>query len=133
MGHPAIKVENFTPTREEMEAAKNFIKVLQDAKFNGTLRDVVTSLLERVAEGDSVSILSKNKEYTTSEAAEILNVSKTYLLKVIDRGELPCRKIGKHRRVRAQDLYTYKLIYEREREEALQKLYSLSNAYESEE
>lgn len=56
------------------------------------------------------------------EAADILNVSRACLLKLLDEGELPCREVGGRRRVRLRDLLSYKNRVEQERSKALDEL-----------
>lgn len=48
------------------------------------------------------------REMTTTQAAEFLDVSRPFVIKLIDRGELPCRKVGKHRRIPSDALVQYR-------------------------
>jgi excisionase family DNA binding protein len=68
------------------------------------LRDVV----ERLRKGESVSIFSADEELTSQEAADALNVSRPYLVRLLDSGEIPCHRVGTHRRVRREDLEHYR-------------------------
>ncbi len=65
--------------------------------------------------------------------AEILHVSRTFLLKEIDEGRLSCRKVGSHRRIRAKDLMTYKADSEAVRLKAIQEMTRLSQEIEEED
>ena len=47
-------------------------------------------------------------EMTTTEAAAFLDVSRPFVIKLIERGELPCRMVGKHRRIPSQALEEYR-------------------------
>ena len=68
-------------------------------------------------------ILNFEKEtLTTQQAADLLNVSRPFLVKLIDAKELPSFKVGRHRRVFKSDLLTYKENSLKEREKILQKL-----------
>jgi excisionase family DNA binding protein len=65
-------------------------------------------------------------DLTTQEAANLLNISRPYLITLIDRGDLPCRKVGKHRRILSTDLVIYKQQKYRLRATALDELAALS-------
>ena len=56
------------------------------------------------------------------EAAEVLNVSRPYLIKLLTKGALPHRKVGKHRRIRVEDVMAYKRRIDGEREAVLDEL-----------
>ncbi len=68
-------------------------------------------------------------ELTTQEAADILNVSRQYLVRLAEDGSIPCTKTGKHRRLRAQDVLAYKSRRDRQRKKALSKLTQLSQEF----
>jgi len=65
-------------------------------------------VLERVAEvmarGDSLTVVPVGKEVTTQQAADVLNVSRQYLVRLLDQGRIPSTKTGKHRRLRIEDV-----------------------------
>ena len=69
--------------------------------------EIVLELLTALAEHRPVSIISYAVELTTQQAADYLNVSRPFLVKLIDRGEIPHRMVGRHRRVRFSDLLTF--------------------------
>ena len=76
-------------------------------------------LLRHVGQGRLVTVVPVDAKLTTQKAADLLNVSRPHLIKLIDRGELPCEMVGRHRRVQAQDVLDYKAKRDRERAEAL--------------
>lgn len=76
-------------------------------------------LLRHVGQGRLVTLVPVDAKLTTQKAADLLNVSRPHLIKLIDGGELPCEMVGRHRRVQAQDVLAYKAKRDRDRAEAL--------------
>ncbi|QJU52691.1 excisionase family DNA-binding protein [Herbiconiux sp. KACC 21604] len=72
------------------------------------MTDVVISALENLAAGHQVSVMSRDDELTTVQAAEVLNVSRPYLIKLLESGEINYRMVGSHRRVKTDSLLTFK-------------------------
>lgn len=93
----------------------------------------VATLLERViaglARGHAVSVVPIGQELTTQQAANLLNVSRQYLVRLLDQGAMPFHRIGTHRRIRFEDLMAYKARRDAERGEQLAELYELTHAF----
>jgi excisionase family DNA binding protein len=94
------------------------------------LPDTVFHLLVRITEilahGDAVTIVPVGKELTTQQAADLLNVSRQYLVRLLDEGRIPYTTTGKHRRLRIEDVLTYKKVRDADRRAALDELTRLS-------
>ena len=78
--------------------------------------------LDRMAHGKGVALTPLHAELTTNQAAELLQVSRTHLVQLLDAGRIPCRKVGSHRRVRAEDIVAWRRETELRRREALDGL-----------
>jgi excisionase family DNA binding protein len=83
---------------------------------------LLMDILEAMAAGRGISLIPEATELTTVEAAEILHVSRPYLIKLLTEGALPYRRVGKHRRIRTEDVIAYKGRIDREREAVLDEL-----------
>ena len=75
-----------------------------------------------MADGHSVGLLPIQAELTTQEAAELLNISRPYLVQMLENGEIPFRKVGTKRRILTKDILNFKKKTEKERLNVLQKL-----------
>ena len=63
-----------------------------------------------------------HKSLTTQEAADLLNVSRPYLVKLLEKGAIPFEKVGSHRRIKAEDLFRYRSQIQQEKKAALDEL-----------
>jgi excisionase family DNA binding protein len=98
-----------------------------------SIPESVFHVLERVAEvmarGDSITLVPVGKEVTTQQAADLLNVSRQYLVRLLDEGRIPFRKTGKHRRVRIADVLAFKEERDRNRRAGLRELSRLTQEF----
>lgn len=83
---------------------------------------------EVLARGDALTILPVGQELTTQQAANMLNVSRQYLVRLLEDGKIPFKRTGTHRRVLADDVLRYKQLRDEERYSALDELSVLSQA-----
>ncbi|MBV9388751.1 MAG: helix-turn-helix domain-containing protein [Chroococcidiopsidaceae cyanobacterium CP_BM_ER_R8_30] len=100
----------------------------QPLELPATAVALLMDILEVMASGRGVTIVPENAELTTVEAAAVLNVSRPFLIKLLEQGQIPCRKVGKHRRIRMEDVMTYKATIDTEREAILDQLVAEAQA-----
>lgn len=85
---------------------------------------LLMDILEAMAAGRGLTVIPENAELTTVEAASLLNVSRPYLIKLLEQGVIPHRLVGKHRRVLVDDVLAYKDKTDQDRELILAQLTS---------
>ena len=83
---------------------------------------LLMDILEAMAAGRGVTLIPENAELTTVQAADVLNVSRPFLIKLLEEKALPCRKVGAHRRIRMEDVMAYKARNYADREAVLDQL-----------
>lgn len=84
--------------------------------------ELLMDILEAMAAGRGLTLIPENAELTTVQAAEILNVSRPFLIRLLDENRIPHRKVGKHRRIRMEDVMAYKARIDSDREAVLDRL-----------
>jgi excisionase family DNA binding protein len=96
----------------------------------GAVKRLGTALTE-IARGNSVAAVPVQAELTSQQAADLLNVSRPYLIKLLDEGKIPHRKSGSHRRVALKDVLDYKRRADESREAVLAELAVLGQELDS--
>ncbi|WP_329027992.1 helix-turn-helix domain-containing protein [Streptomyces sp. NBC_01423] len=115
---------------EHPDLAQIAVKPLDDSELEPlTLPreavELLAALLAHLGAGRGVSIVPSTAELTTQQAADILNVSRPFLIGLLEAGEIECRLVGTHRRIAASSLMEYKQADDRRRREAADELTQL--------
>ncbi|MBI3682802.1 MAG: helix-turn-helix domain-containing protein [Acidobacteria bacterium] len=87
-----------------------------------SLYEFLVKLIAGLCEGQSVSIVQNDAQLTTVEAARMLGVSRQFLIKLLERDEIPHHMVGTHRRVYVRDLLAYKAKRDSKRRQILDEL-----------
>lgn len=87
---------------------------------------LLAQILGYLASGEGVNVMPDSAELTTQQAAEFLNVSRPYLIKLLEAEQIPYRRVGTHRRIRFRDLRAYQSKDDLERRRAADELTQLS-------
>ncbi len=83
---------------------------------------LIKAMLKEIGAGRAVTVLSDDTEITTQQAADLLNVSRPYLVGLIDKGELAARMIGPRRRLMLADVLVYRAETKAKRREVLREM-----------
>lgn len=83
---------------------------------------LLTAILADMASSRAVAVVRQNAELTTQQAADFLNVSRPFLIRLLDDRKIPVRLVGTHRRVHFEDVLAYKENIDRERRKVLDEL-----------
>jgi len=134
--------EPVTPTDQESdiarESSRQLAEVLAQSGTSGELRlrlrtgreirlphsalRVLAGALQQMADGHGVLLLPVDAELTTQQAADLLRVSRPFLIKLLEQGKLPYRRVGAHRRLPARDVLRYAAAERARREHIMQEL-----------
>lgn len=88
--------------------------------------ELFAQILAYMAAGHGVSVVPADAELTTQQAADLLNVSRPYLIGLLEAGEIEYRKVGKHRRIKAASLVDYMRNDDQRRRRAADELSALT-------
>jgi excisionase family DNA binding protein len=132
------KPGTIVPTEEDARLAAESSRILATKRPDHALRvqlddgrvltlpvaaaRLLEHLLTEMARGNAVTLIPVHAELTTQEAADYLNVSRPYLVRLLEENAIRFHKVGTHRRVRFQDLKAYKEQVDAKRERAMSEL-----------
>lgn len=137
---PALADEPLLPTAQDIRVATELISELNSARGNRRPKFLLSSnkgeqtelsegayvllvkILEEMSKGNGIMVMPIHAELTTQQAADFLNVSRPFLIGLLEKGELPFRTVGRHRRVRLEDMMKYKKLNDEKRMAALDEL-----------
>lgn len=129
----------FTPSEQDIRLARESSRKLSpftkkdlrirvtegngpDIELPAAAVELLVYLLTQMAEGNAVTLMPIHAELTTQEAADLLGVSRPFLIKALEEKKLPYRKVGTHRRIRYVDLMAYKEAMDGKRHDVLDEL-----------
>jgi excisionase family DNA binding protein len=128
------------PTKEETEiateASRRLARFLRPREVRVQVEDGVSEtvavplsayrmladILTEMSKGNAVTLIPVHAELTTKEAADLLNVSRPYLIGLLNKGEIPFRPVGTHRRIKFEDVMDYKRKSQEQSESRLNEL-----------
>lgn len=83
---------------------------------------LLSFILSNMAEGKAISLIPSDSEVTTQQAADMLNVSRPHIVKLLEQGTIPFKKVGSHRRILLEDIFRYEAEQKERRKENLRFL-----------
>lgn len=147
---PAEALSERPPTEEEVREASQAVRALASAltpkglpfvvrrdgdqvkiDLSPALGQLVLDVLASVARGEMVTFVPYGAELSTKEAADLLNVSRPFLVKLLESGEIDFHRVGSHRRVKAVDVLDYKKRRDNTRRKGLKELQRLGQKFDA--
>lgn len=140
---PAVETHTTKPTRSEQEAARRSLPALEESLKSLSKKDtteieieetaqkiivptmalqLLSRILKDLGEGRPVQIVPIAAEMTTQAAAEMLGCSRPHVVKLLEQGSIPFTKIGKHRRIRYEDVMKYRLAMKEQQKRSLKDM-----------
>lgn len=117
----------------ESQPSQDTYKLVSPNGDETEIPETVFYLLERLLEvmvrGDSVTIVPVGKELTTQQAANLLNISRQYLVRLLEAGDIPHTKTGRHRRLNVEDVLRFKRERDCRRRKKLDDLSAMSQDF----
>ena len=90
-----------------------------------SISSLLMELLRHIGKGDAVTLVPVSQMLTTQQAADILNVSRPFLISLLDKREIEHEMVGRHRRIKAETVFAYKRARDEKRRKSLERLAAL--------
>lgn len=131
------------PTPEEVDNAAGAMTAIEknrdtdgtlaigDIRLSASLADLMSDLFSIIARGETVTLVPLSRQLTTQESADLLNVSRPFLIKLIENGDLNCEMVGTHRRIALRDVLAYKAKRSEGRRKALSEMQEIAEDLET--
>ena len=110
------------PTKLQLALEKG---EMADVTLSPAIANTFLQVLRLISSGKGFKLIPVGAELTTQQAADHLNVSRPFLVKLLEAGDIPFAKTGRHRRIKAEDLFAYKARRDAQRGEALSDMAKL--------
>lgn len=117
-----LALRRLTPLAPEFQDSVHVRAGKKDAIVPKEAFKLLLDILGQMALGNAVTIVPRQAELTTQQAADFLNVSRPYLVSLLECGQIPFRKVGTHRRVLLVDLAAYQETDQQRRRVILNEL-----------
>lgn len=107
-------LESYSALAASLDQLRNDFPAIEIEETEEKIRIPISALkflariLKEISQGNPVSIVPIATEITTQAAAELLGCSRPHIVKLLESGKIPFNKVGKHRRIRYEDLVAYK-------------------------
>ena len=99
------------PTGSNRDCAEQLADLIEQTPISAaseSFKADVVSLLRGIENGQSFALLPLDNELSPTQAAKLLNISRTHLMRIVSSGDIPFRMVGKHHRFRIKDILAYK-------------------------
>lgn len=105
-------VEKLRKASQKLSQNRKSIEItLQDSheslRLPGKALGLLSTIVSNMAAGKSMAIILSDATIGTQEAADYLEVSRPYIVRLLEKGEIPFSKVGTHRRIKVSDLVAY--------------------------
>jgi excisionase family DNA binding protein len=137
-----MTVPTFTPSTTDRTQASDGLALLKSGELRltqnrkqvvfhneSTVLKAVRQVLEGFANGDAITVQRVAAELTTQQAANLLGVSRPHLVKLLETGKIPFRKVGVQRRVLLSDVKKYNKKLKHQRHKGLDQLSALHQEF----